>query len=228
MINMIHGLLPRPGLPGYSDVDHYCCVSIHAKAKTHVLTETAWSDIEMLPNFFDERRFTKISSPTGARKALIFSSRTPEQSRERLRSVLSPLGFEVDHIGYGGGEPTTEPERLLAEYDVIFAVGRSAIEAVASGAHVVLWDFGIIGPAVTEDNFWSCVTSNFDLASNALPWRFIEDSAAADWIREQVGKISEVGRVQTTRLARTYLPLAAAGARLEYMYNRELLRRRLP
>jgi hypothetical protein len=223
VINMIHGLLPRPGLPGYVDVDRYCCVSIQAKAKIHVLTGVAWSEIATLPNFFDERRFTEISDPTGGGKALLFSSRTPSEQREQLRAVLSTLGIELDHIGYGG-QPTAEPERFLAAYDIIFAVGRSAIEALASGAHVVLWDSGVIGPAVTPDNFWRCVTSNFDLASNVLPWTFIETQEAAPWIRDQVDKINEPGRSHTTRLARTYLPLSAAGSRLLELYHQQLHR----
>ena len=222
LINMVHGLLPRPGLPGYTGVDHYCCVSIHAKAKTHVLTGVPWADIETLPNFFDERRFTEISNPACGGKALLLSSRTPPERREQLRTLLSPLGFQLDHIGYGG-QPSAEPEQWLAGYDIVFAVGRSAIEGLASGAHVILWDFGIIGPAVTRDNFWQCVTSNFDLASNTLPWNFIDAPDATNWIREQVQKIGKESRSETTRLTRTYLPLSAAGCRLLEMYDRHLI-----
>jgi FkbM family methyltransferase len=221
VINMVHGLLPRSGLPGYGGVNLYACVSIHAKAKIHALTGADWSEIYTLPNFFDERRFTQISNPKETRRATLLSNRTPPQFREQLCNWLAPLGFELDHIGHGG-KPTREPERLLPHYDLIFAVGRSAIEGLASGAHVILWDFGIIGPAVTMNNFWQCVTTNFDLASNTLPWAFIEDGSAANWLREQVLKISESGRRETTQAVRTYLSLSAAGCRLLEMYDRAL------
>jgi hypothetical protein len=145
IFNMVHGLLPRPGLPGYSSVDCYGCVSIHSKAKVYALTGVGWDDIVMLPNFFDDRRFTQISNPTGTRKALIFSSRTPAEFRERLRTLLTQLGFALDHVGYGGTVSPT-PEQVLPQYDLVFAVGRSAIESLASGAHVVLWDYGVILP----------------------------------------------------------------------------------
>ena len=225
IVNMIHGLLPRPGLPGAVGVDHYCCVSIHAKAKIHGLTGTPWADIGTLPNFFDERRFTEISNPHGARRALILSSRTPPERRDQLRILLSKLGFELDHFGYGG-QLKAEPERWLANYDIIFAVGRSAIEGLASGAHVILWDFGVIGPAVTAANFWQCVASNFDLASNALPWEFIDAPGAAKWLRKQIDKLSPVSRMETTKLTRAYLPLSAAGCRLLDMYDQQLAGRR--
>jgi FkbM family methyltransferase len=223
VFNMIHGLLPRAGLPGSSSVDCYGCVSIHSKAKIHLLTETGWDEILTLPNFFDERRFTQISSPPESRKALIFSSRTPPEFRERLRALLRPLDFTLDHVGYGG-TVSSRPEQVLPQYDLIFAVGRSAIESLASGAHVILWDFGLIGPAVTAQNYWQCVATNFDLASNTLPWTFIEDPEGPGWLRDQVLKISAASRTQTTELTRAYLPLSAAGARLIEAYH-DILRR---
>jgi FkbM family methyltransferase len=223
VFNMTHGLLPRAGLPGYSSVDCYGSVSIHSKAKIHALTETGWDEILTLPNFFDERRFTQISSLPGNRKALIFSSRTPPEFRERLRTLLTPLDFTLDHVGYGG-TVSSRPEQVLPQYDVIFAVGRSAIESLASGAHVILWDFGVIGPAVTAQNYWQCVATNFDLASNTLPWTFIEDGEGPGWLRDQVLKINATSRTQTTQLTRAYLPLSAAGARLIEAYH-DILRR---
>jgi len=219
VFNMVHGLLPRPGMPGYNGVDRYGAVSILSRAKIHMLTGTPWDRIAQLPNFFDERRFTAISNSGGARRAALFSSQTSSECRERLRALLAKLGFSLDHIGYHGGIATAAPERVLPQYDMIFAVGRSAIEALASGAHVVLWDSGIAGPAVTEDNFWSCVAANFSLASNTLPWRFVLDDESAAWVQAQVQQISAASRQRTTQLTRAYLPLSAAGARLLGYYE---------
>lgn len=215
IINMIHGLLPRPGLPGYSHVDRYCSASIASKAKVHALTGAPWADIDILPNFFDEDRFKSIGNPARIDKSLIFSSHTEPQHRDRLQQATR---IEFDHIG-NGATPTDEPERWLPQFDVVFAVGRSAIEALASGAHVVLWDAGICGPAVTPDNFWQCVTANFALAANVLPWHFINHDGAGEWATTEVSKISAARRIETTRLARTYLPLSIAGRRLLEVYE---------
>ncbi|MCG6205017.1 hypothetical protein LPW26_10245 [Rhodopseudomonas sp. HC1] len=221
IVNMIHGLLPRPGLPGNENVDRYCSVSIHAKAKVHILTNTPWPDIDILPNSFDERRFTSTGDPARFGRALLYSSRTTPQHREKLRSVLAGYGLELEHLGQGG-TPTTEPENLLPQFDVIFAVGRSAIEALASGAHVILWDAGIAGPAVTASNFWQCVTANFALAANVLTWRYIENPDAPQWIGTQLSHGSEDARVATTRLTRNHLNLSRAGLRLLALYQRVL------
>jgi hypothetical protein len=221
IINVVHGLLPRPELPGYKGVDKYCCVSIAGKAKIHVLTGTEWEHIETLPNFFDERRFVKLSTFAGANKAALLSSRTSPEQRDKLQAAISALGFQLEHIGYGS-RPTPNPEEWLAGYDLIFAVGRSAIEALASGAHVILWDSGIIGPAVTSDNFWKCVTSNFSLPANVLEWTFIDRPEAMNWITEQVNKICASSRLETARLTRTYLPLSSIGNKIVQMYTQQL------
>ena len=219
VLNMVHGLLPRPGMPGDGSVDHYGAVSIHARAKIHMVTGMPWEGITQLPNFVDDRRFTAIGAPGGVRRAALFSSRTQVECRETLRAVLAELDITLDHIGYNGGTPTATPERVLPQYDIVFAVGRSAIEALASGTHVILWDYGITGPAVTEENFWSCVATNFDLASNTLPWRFILDAGAQNWVRSQVQQISAASRQRTRELTRAYLPLSAAGPRLLAFYG---------
>lgn len=218
VFNMVHGLLPRPGLPGYSSVDDYGCVSIHARAKIHALTGVDWSRIKVLPNFFDERRFTQISNPSGARKALLFSSRTPSAFKDRLTAISASLGIALDHVGRGG-VVSPSPEQILPNYDIVFAVGRSAIESLATGAHVILWDSGIAGPAVGMENYWECVTANFDLASNILPWTYIEDPQSSDWLRAQILKIDAEARVRTTQATRAYLSLSAAGCRLMEAYH---------
>jgi hypothetical protein len=77
---------------------------------------------------------------------------------------------------------------------------------------------------VTAQNYWQCVATNFDLASNTLPWTFIEDGEGPGWLRDQVLKINATSRTQTTQLTRAYLPLSAAGARLIEAYH-DILRR---
>lgn len=221
ILNMVHGLLPRAGMPGFEWVDQYCAVSVASKAKTHVLTGTPCDEIIILPNSFDADRFRSIGDFSGRNQALIHSSRTRPEHREVLRNVLKRHGFELDHIGYGA-ELTQTPERWLSRFDVVFAVGRSAIEAAASGAHVVLWDAGIIGPAVTPENFWECVAANFALPANVLPWRHIGQDEAARWVSAQLLVMSPRTRAEVTEKTRRYLTLQDAGHRLLEVYQRAL------
>lgn len=188
VVNMVHGLLPRPGMPGLRGVDTYCAVGLHAKSKTCLLTGKPWSEVALIPSHYDPgrswgQRADRANEPPP--RALLFSSKTTADHRQKIASVLSALGFELDHVGYGG-VPASAPEQLLCNYDVVFAVARSALEALVSGAKVVLWDDGIIGPGVTSEKFWPLAVANFSMASTALQWSHIEDSAGALMLRDQL------------------------------------------
>lgn len=182
-INMIHGLLPAPGLPAREGMNAYWSVALHATAKITMLTPCPWADVRHIPNWFDETQISRRQSGLGKR-ALLFSSKTSSDQRERLSQMLGKIGYTLDHIGYGG-VPSANPAELLGQYDLVFAVARSAIEALASGSRVILWDSGAIGPMVTEDNFWTCVASNFSMAACVLPYRFVTDEDAREWLVAQ-------------------------------------------
>jgi hypothetical protein len=50
------------------------------------------------------------------------------------------------------GRVASRPEHLLLEYDVVFAKGRCALEAMATGAAVIVADeAGLAGPVTTEN-----------------------------------------------------------------------------
>jgi len=183
LVNMIHGLLPTPGLPARQGMDRYWSVALHATAKIELLTPCRWEDVRIIPNYFDETRFFLRGSQRGKR-ALLFSSKTTQDQREWLAAALARIGYELDHVGYGG-VPSSNPAELLSQYELVFAVARSAIEALACGARVILWDSGVIGPLVSEDNFWTCVAANFSMASCVLPYMFLTDIDAADWLATQ-------------------------------------------
>src|SRR6202022_3960467 len=63
--------------------------------------------------------------------------------------------------GESAGTAVASPESILGHYDIVFAKARAAMEAMASGAAVVLCDFAGVGPAVTSANFESLPPLNF-------------------------------------------------------------------
>jgi hypothetical protein len=211
LINMIHGLLPPPGLPARLGMDAYWSVALHATAKITLLTSCPWEQVRHIPNYFDESKFFP-STGQRAKRALLFSSKTTPDQRDRLTGWLGNLGFELDHIGYGG-VPSSDPAALLGRYSLVFAVARSAIEALATGARVILWDSGVLGPMVTEQNFWTCVAANFSLASCVLPFKFIEAEDALDWLASQVQQpVDDAAALAYSNLAlRNVAPLLAEG-----------------
>ena len=212
-VNMIHGLLPVPEWPG-AGMDLYMAVSLHAKAKTVLVGSPAWDDILLMPNFFDPRRFGKRKARQRG-NALLHSSRITPACVEQMRLIVQPHGLELDQIGYGGAV-TTKPETILPRYDVVFAAGRSAIEAMASGCRVILWDHGIVGPLITAANFWYALATNFSLASGVLPFVMPDDPALETWVSQQISTPDDSAEVRA--LVHRYLSVDTLGARMVAIY----------
>jgi hypothetical protein len=86
-----------------------------------------------------------------------------------VEEACRALGIPLDCVGRGVGRASNKPEELLSEYDLVFAVSKAAMEAMAVGAAVVLCDFGLLGPMVSPDNFDRLRSFNFGIAGLAQP-----------------------------------------------------------
>lgn len=213
-VNMIHGLLPHPEWPG-ADMDAYLAVSLHAKAKTALLGPPGWDDITLMPNFFDPRRFGNKQAEQRS-NALLHSSRVTDVNFRQMQGVLEQYGLALDHMGYGGTVEAS-PETVLPQYNVVFAAGRSAIEALASGCHVILWDQGIVGPAITVGNFWYVLAANFSVAACILPFVMADDPAMENWLGEQLLLLENPTPLRA--LVHEHLTVDVIGARMLAIYD---------
>ena len=121
------------------------------------------SRAELLLNFVDTARFSpRTSLPERPRRALVFSNYAHEGSH--LPAVIEACrqaGLELDVAGVGVGRIVTEPERLLGQYDIVFAKAKAAMEAMAVGTAVILCDFSGVGPMVTSSQFDELRPLNF-------------------------------------------------------------------
>src|SRR5262249_20986312 len=121
------------------------------------------TDIDVVLNFFDERRFARRSQlPARASRALAFGNAFHEGAGLAiLREACSERGIELETLGLQSGRVRDHPGDLLREFDVAFARGRSALEALAVGAAVVPCATDKIGPLVTTNNFSELRRLNF-------------------------------------------------------------------
>lgn len=216
VVNMCHGLLPRLELP-QPDAQNYCTVSLAIKTMVCLMTGAPWQSVPVLPNFFDERRYLGEHREKRQRRALLFSRRATPRQIATLRDLFARAGLALDFAGMKG--EVEHPEDILPRYEVVLAVGRSAVEALASGCRVILWDQGVIGPAVTASNFWQCVALNFALPSRLLPYQFIHQASAGQWLELQLEVGALDGPDEVYRATRKYLTLENAGLQLHQMYN---------
>ena len=129
-------------------------------------------DIEVFLNGVELTRFTQVRNlPERPKRALFFNSRHDADSETvcAIREATLRSGLELDCIGFPFKQLTNEPEKILPTYDIVFASGLSAIEALASGCAVIVLGRTSCGPMVHPENFDSLRETNFSIAANSPP-----------------------------------------------------------
>jgi hypothetical protein len=105
----------------------------------------------VLCQFVDLKRFRpRPPLPARPRRAAVLCNYTKENEYlHAAREACARSGVSLDAYGLGVGRPCERPEEVLREYDVVFAKGRAALEALAAGTAVVLYWWRRLGPMVT-------------------------------------------------------------------------------
>src|SRR6185295_5780762 len=108
--------------------------------------------IRVVLNAVDLARFApRPPLPATPRRALLFSNYAADDTHAgAVREACRRAGVALDVVGAAAGTSSDTPEVLLAAYDLVFAKGRCALEALAVGAAVVLVDYAGAGPLVTS------------------------------------------------------------------------------
>jgi hypothetical protein len=119
--------------------------------------------VRILGNAVDLTRFPpRRPLPASPGRALLFSNYASEQDVvPAVRSGCERAGLPLDIVGAGVGAPSRAPEQLLGQYDIVFAKARCALEAMATGAAVVLCDFFGFGGMVNTRNVDALRRLNF-------------------------------------------------------------------
>lgn len=150
---------PSPRLFRYVAVDQPCYEKLvfeHA-----VPPERA----RLLLNFVDGSRF-KPRAPLPARpsRALIYGNYARDDANlAAVREACLRAGLQLDVVGLGVGRPITEPEKLLGQYDIVFAKARAAAEALTVGTAVVVYCMRSVGPMVTVSELERLLPLNFGI-----------------------------------------------------------------
>lgn len=119
--------------------------------------------VRVLYEFVDLERFAPRGPlPRRPRRAVVLCNYTKENEHLRaLRAACGRAGLTLDVYGLGVGRPCAEPEKLLRGYDLVFAKGRAALEALAVGAAVVVYWWRRLGPLVTAAELERLRADNF-------------------------------------------------------------------
>ncbi len=135
---------------GVPSVREYVAVDLNCRER--LVTEGVRADsIHVITNAVDIDRFvTRADGAAPIRKAAIFGNNAVNGGFiESVRSACARAGLSLDVFGSGVGRTLDDPERHLAEYDVVFAKARCAIEAMVAGCAVIAVDTAGYGGLVT-------------------------------------------------------------------------------
>lgn len=153
--------------------------------------------VRVLLNFVNLERFRPRGPlPDRPRRALVFSNYARTDTHlPAIEEACRRAGLELDVVGSGVGRSLAAPEALLGEYDLIFAKARSALEALAVGAAVILCDFRGLGGLVTSADFDRLRWLNFGLRSLSRP-------AAPELIQREIERYDPRDAAEVSRHVR--------------------------
>src|SRR5260370_119167 len=171
-IYVCHGSTPwEEAAPRFPRILRYVAVD-HACRDRLVIEHAIPPDrIRVILNFVDLERFKpRAQLSPNPRRALIFSNQANEETHTgAIRLACQRAGIALNVVGKAVGNVCTEPESLLGNYDIVFAKGRAALEALAVGAAVVLCDAVGAGPMVTTQNVAELRPLNFGIRALCEP-----------------------------------------------------------
>lgn len=172
-IYFCHGWLPWEELPPkFPRIVRY--VAVDETCRDRLVHEHAIPEerVRLILNFVDLKRFKPRNPlPEKPTRALVFSNNATENTNlPAVRQACSRTKLELDVVGSGVGNPTNHPEEVLGKYDLVFAKGRAALEALSVGTAVILCDAAGIGPMVTTANVRALRLLNFGIRTLQNPF----------------------------------------------------------
>jgi len=164
-ISVCHGWVPWEELPSvFPTIMHHVAVDDLCRERLLITAGVTAADVSVIYNFVDLERFNlRTSWRDKPRSALIFSNYAGSNpATHAIKSACIRAGIErVDIVGSGSGNSVAKPELILGEYDLVFAKARCALEAMASGAAVIVADHSGLGGMVTSQNVGQMRRLNF-------------------------------------------------------------------
>ena len=150
----------------HSNIIKYLAVDYNCKERYYL--ETSFSnqnDVEVIFNWYNPARFSlkKIINDTPA-KALIFSNYMKKDIFfDSINSACYQLNIKLEIVGGNSGNSIMFPERILSDYDIVFAKAKAGIESMSTGACLIVCDYGGLAGMVIPENVDTFRNYNFGM-----------------------------------------------------------------
>jgi len=163
-IYLCHDATGRADTPfAFPRIRKYLAVDLRCQARLERELGLEPGQVEIVSNAVDTDRFQPRGPlPERPRRALVFSNYASNQTHlPVVRRACRRAGIELAAMGSGTGTDSAHPETELPKYDLVFAKGRCALEALATGNAVILCDKAGTGSYVTAADFNAMWLRNF-------------------------------------------------------------------
>ena len=183
--------------PRFSSIMKYVAVGDLTRERVLVETGIGGEDVEVIGNFVDIGRFAlRHNIAPVPKRAVIFSNYVVPGSpfAQFVTLACQQSGIEkLTILGSGTGRPSPRPEVVLEQSDLVFAVGRSALEAMAMGCAVIVAHPEGLAGMVTMAKVEKMRLQNFGLAS-LDPNRLTVEALREEMARYDADEIAAVSR----------------------------------
>lgn len=167
-----HGWLPWvEAPPRFPSLRRYVAVDSLRRDRLVLEHGIPESQVAIHHNFVDLDRFRpRPPLPPRPRRALLLSNQASVHTFvPAVERACAASGLELTVAGHAVERPLQRPEELLGSFDLVFARGRTALEAMAVGTAVILCDLEGGGPLVDPANFASLRDLNFGMGALRPP-----------------------------------------------------------
>jgi hypothetical protein len=124
------------------------------------------SHTHLIRNFFDPTRFPHTRPTTRPQQRALIFHNTMDPAGATCAAITSAChsaGYTLETAGASFGKVIENPGSILPDYDLLFASGRSAMEAIACGCAVIPVTKGETGPWISPENFQENLDVNFTI-----------------------------------------------------------------
>jgi hypothetical protein len=200
--------------PKHPRIYRYFTMTETLAARLAVETGIPRSDVDVIPNAVDLIRFATFRTPRPlAERALIYGNTIrPNYIVSVIEEAVAMRGLALDRVGRRIGLEITNPEAVLPGYDIVFASGKSAIDALASGCAVIVVGLQGCGEMVREGNFDKLRAANFTIPVNS-------PRPVAARVSAEIARYDPESAASVTRRIRREADIELTVGRVERIYQ---------
>jgi UDP-3-O-[3-hydroxymyristoyl] glucosamine N-acyltransferase len=207
---------------GVPSVREYVAVDLNCRERL-VAEGVLQASIHVITNAVDIDRLTMRGPvPSPPRRAAVFGNNAVNGGFvESVRCACARAGLSLDVFGSGVGRTLQNPEGHLADYDVVFAKARCAIEALAAGCAVIAIDEAGYGGLVTSTDIQWMLDWN-------IGDRCLQRAVDAEAVEHDLSRIDTEDARRVSEIVRARCSLTSALDAYERVYQMAVAGERSP